>query len=86
MKILVLGGQMGLQLGKTFLHKFILEKNILFQNQQVNCMKGIQVCLDKEAYPHKSEIIIKKSKYRVGSLKILVLKNHYYDPEKLRFT
>jgi hypothetical protein len=55
------GAQMGPHLGKIFLHKFVLEKifsktsRFISVNLIANypCMKGIQICLDKETNSHQ---------------------------------
>jgi hypothetical protein len=61
-KIMVLGGQMGQQLGKTFLHKTIFEKKIFSKisrpmsiklDANYLCMKVIQVSLNKGTDPHQ---------------------------------
>jgi hypothetical protein len=73
---------MGLQMGKTFLHKLMLEKifsktirPILIRlNADYPCMKAIRVCLDKGTNPHQRGDNHKNA--NIGkSFKNFVLKN-----------
>jgi hypothetical protein len=68
---------MGPHLKKIFLHKFIMEKIFSKTSRFISfkldanypCMKGIQICLDKETNPHQMGDDHKNAKYRVGSFK-----------------
>jgi hypothetical protein len=90
-KIIVLGGNIGPQLGKTFLQKFILEKIFSKTSRPISiklhanypCMKGIQVCLVKGTVPHQRGDNHKNANIGWGYLKILFSRAN--DSEKLRF-